>query len=72
MTPCRKWAITGGARCRLHGVLSTGPRTPEGVKRIQLAKTVHGWYSKASIAVRRELQIFTKEARSLLRSFERE
>jgi hypothetical protein len=36
---CTMWAMAGRARCRLHGGLSTGPKTPEGVSRIQLAKT---------------------------------
>jgi hypothetical protein len=27
---CRRWAVPGKQRCRLHGGLSTGPRTPEG------------------------------------------
>ena len=27
---CRIWAVPGKLRCRLHGGLSTGPKTPEG------------------------------------------
>ena len=30
---CRKWAVPGKLRCRLHGGLSTGPKTPEGKAR---------------------------------------
>jgi hypothetical protein len=30
---CRKWAVVGSKRCRLHGGLSTGPTTPEGMAR---------------------------------------
>jgi len=30
---CRNWALPGCARCRLHGGLSTGPRTPDGKAR---------------------------------------
>jgi hypothetical protein len=30
---CKKWAVRGKKRCRLHGGLSTGPRTPEGKAR---------------------------------------
>jgi hypothetical protein len=30
---CRNWAIRGKRRCRLHGGLSTGPTTPEGMAR---------------------------------------
>jgi hypothetical protein len=31
---CRRWAVPGKQRCRLHGGLSTGPQTPEGKARI--------------------------------------
>jgi hypothetical protein len=30
---CRNWAVRGRKRCRLHGGLSTGPRTSEGKAR---------------------------------------
>ena len=30
---CKNWAVPGGTRCRLHGGLSTGPTTPEGMAR---------------------------------------
>ncbi len=29
-TPCKAKAIPGKKRCKLHGGMSTGPRTPEG------------------------------------------
>jgi hypothetical protein len=29
-TRCKKWALRGSKRCRLHGGLSTGPKTSEG------------------------------------------
>ena len=41
-------------RCRLHGGLSTGPRTPEGRERIRQARTMTGFYSASAIAARRE------------------
>ncbi|MFL6353074.1 MAG: HGGxSTG domain-containing protein [Bryobacteraceae bacterium] len=69
---CRKWAITGRARCRLHGGVSTGPKTAEGISRIQSARTVHGRYSKAFIAERQKSRMLIKEARCLPRSLERE
>jgi helix-turn-helix protein len=40
-------------RCRLHGGLSTGPRTPDGIDRIRKALTKHGRYSAAT-KLRRE------------------
>jgi hypothetical protein len=30
---CKNWALPGSKRCRLHGGMSTGPRTPEGMAR---------------------------------------
>ena len=43
---CRKAAIRGKQVCRIHGGLSTGPRTSEGRKRCAIAKTVHGWETR--------------------------
>jgi hypothetical protein len=34
---CRCWALAGKTRCRLHGGLSTGPKTEEGKARVVLA-----------------------------------
>lgn len=31
---CRNWALPGRTRCRLHGGLSTGPKTEEGKARV--------------------------------------
>ena len=42
--PCFKFPIRGKKRCRLHGGLSTGPRTPEGRARIAAANFKHGRY----------------------------
>jgi hypothetical protein len=36
-TPCQKPPLDGKTRCRLHGGLSTGPRTAEGRARIAAA-----------------------------------
>jgi hypothetical protein len=35
-TPCKITALYANGRCKLHGGLSTGPRTPEGKKRAAL------------------------------------
>ena len=43
---CRKAAIKGKQVCRIHGGLSTGPRTLQGRKRCAAAKTVHGWETR--------------------------
>jgi hypothetical protein len=44
-TSCQCPAMPNG-RCRLHGGLSTGAKTTEGIERIQHAVTKHGRYSK--------------------------
>jgi hypothetical protein len=40
-------------KCRFHGGLSTGPRTPEGLERMRRSKTKHGYYSAEARALRR-------------------
>ena len=42
--PCAKVPMVGKRRCRLHGGLSTGPKTPEGRAAISAANTKHGRY----------------------------
>ena len=32
--PCRSRPVSGAARCRMHGGMSTGPRTAEGKRRV--------------------------------------
>lgn len=45
-TPCQRPAYARNGRCHGHGGASTGPRTPEGLKRLSEAHTVHGRYTK--------------------------
>lgn len=42
--PCAKFPMEGKSRCRLHGGLSTGPRTSAGRAAISAANTKHGRY----------------------------
>ena len=51
---CRKAAIRGKQVCRLHGGVSTGPRTSEGRKRCAEAKTVDGWDTRKIREIRAE------------------
>ena len=41
---CRKPALKRKRRCRLHGGLSTGPKSKEGRARIRAAQLKHGRY----------------------------
>ena len=43
---CRKAALRGKDKCRMHGGVSTGPVTAEGRKRCAKAKFVHGWETR--------------------------
>ena len=49
---CRQPAMRNG-RCRMHGGLSTGPRTAEGRARCAAARRTHGFYSAEIVALRR-------------------
>lgn len=50
---CAKPALRNKNVCGHHGGLSTGPRTSEGIKRIQHAHWKHGNETKEARAVRR-------------------
>ena len=59
-------------RCRLHGGLSTGAKTPEGIERIRRAVTKHGWYSTRAMAERRLLRALEQDSRVVLRALRSE
>ena len=52
---CQKHPIAGRTRCRLHGGLSTGPRTPEGKAACIAAHWKHGRRSKAHVEARKQI-----------------
>ena len=54
-TACQKPPLRGKTRCRLHGGLSTGPKTPEGKARIAAAHWKHGRRSKAFTEARKQI-----------------
>jgi len=53
-------------RCRMHGGLSTGPRTEAGKAAIRASRTKHGRYSGTSIAQRREARATMRTIREFL------
>lgn len=53
-------------RCRLHGGKSSGCKTVEGKKKIELAGTVHGFYASSAIQERKILRKMIQQARSVL------
>ena len=54
-TACQKPPLAGKTRCRLHGGLSTGPKTPEGKARIAAAHWKHGRRSRAFTEARKQI-----------------
>lgn len=54
-TACQKPPIKGKTRCRLHGGLSSGPKTAEGKARIAAAHWKHGRRSKKFVEARAKI-----------------
>ena len=52
----------------MHGGLSTGPKTAEGIERIRAAVTKHGAYSAAAKEERRNARELTRNMREFLAS----
>jgi hypothetical protein len=64
---CRQPAM-GNGRCRLHGGLSTGPRTPEGRARCARARRIHGFYSAEMITLRRAATVHCRRMDAIFAS----
>ena len=54
-TACQKPPLAGKTRCRLHGGLSTGPKTAEGKARIAASHWKHGRRSRAFTEARKRI-----------------
>jgi hypothetical protein len=65
-TPCLCPAMPNG-RCRLHGGLSTGPRTAEGIERIRRARLKHGRFTKEAKAERGYIRELISASRAALK-----
>jgi len=66
-TSCACPALKGKSRCRLHGGLSTGPRTPEGLARSRRARWIHGKRSEAARTERAAYRALLEEFADLVR-----
>lgn len=62
---CKCPAMPNG-RCRLHGGLSTGPKTVEGIERIRRAVTKHGRYTQRAKAEQRQFRELLRQLRTSL------
>jgi hypothetical protein len=64
-TPCKAPAMPAG-RCRMHGGLSTGPRTAEGLERIRAARTTHGRRTAEAERMRAMVRVLMAGAKRLV------
>jgi hypothetical protein len=67
-TECQKPPIKGKRRCRLHGGLSTGPKTAEGRARIAAAHYRHGRRSKKFAEMRAKIWKELREIEARMRA----
>lgn len=67
---CQSPAMPNG-RCRMHGGLSTGPRTEAGLARSRRSTWQHGYYSAEAQAERRQARADRAQATSLIELLER-
>jgi hypothetical protein len=58
-------------RCQVHGGLSTGPRTPEGIERIRQSRTKYGIYSASWEAQRAETRDTMRKLKALVAALEK-
>jgi hypothetical protein len=65
-TPCRSLAVRNRRRCRMHGGLSTGPKTVEGLERMRAAKTKHGQRTAEMEQIRAMVRKLKAEAKRLV------
>ena len=66
-TSCQNLPINGKKRCRLHGGLSTGPRSAEGKARIAASHYKHGKRSKAFTEMRKKIWAELREIEARMR-----
>ena len=52
---CQCPAMKDKARCRIHGGLSTGPRTKDGKEKVRQSVLKHGQYTKEAIENRQRI-----------------
>ena len=64
--PCKNLPVCGRRRCRMHGGMSTGPRTADGLERVRRANWKHGHYSAEAISERRFLRQLLRGSRETL------
>jgi hypothetical protein len=69
-TECQRAAYKHNGRCGLHGGLSTGARTPEGLQRISEANLKHGRQTKGKLEAKRHSAEVGRQVISELKKLE--
>ena len=65
--PCGRYAMKTNGRCRMHGGLSTGPKTAAGLARSRRANWKHGLYSQRAKTERILVRALLAESRDGIR-----
>lgn len=63
--PCKQPAIKNKVRCRLHGGLSTGAKTPNGKERAAKANFKHGRYTYKEMLARKKMRMMMQWRKDL-------
>jgi hypothetical protein len=71
-TECQRAAYKHNGRCALHGGLSTGARTPEGLQRISEANLKHGRQTKDKLVAQRHAAKVGRRVMSELKRLEKQ
>ena len=71
-TECQRPAHKINGRCSLHGGLSSGPKTNEGLQRISEANRKHGRYTKDKLERQRRAAEVGRKVRVELKHIERQ
>lgn len=69
-TECQRPAYKHKGRCGLHGGLSTGAQTPEGLQRISEANLRHGRFTKHRLERQRRAAKVGRECKAKLKIIE--
>ena len=70
-TPCQRPAFKHNGRCSLHGGLSTGAKTADGLKKISDANLKHGKHTKDKLAAQRHAAKVGKRVLAELKRIEK-
>ena len=69
---CQRAAFKHNGRCAMHGGLSTGARTPEGLQRISAANLKHGRQTKDKLEPQRHAAMVGRQVMGELTRLEKQ